>query len=340
MKTRRLTLPLFLALLLLGSCMGDRLTDSQIDDKIAEATCGSDQGAADDNEGCDDGNDSACDSCEACGKRQVLRVESKADLLVMQTKGVDALKVAQDDKFSIELWFKLNEKVVNGSYSLIAGRFKDGSDRFLGVGVLGVQGGNAISPVCTLNAKDTLPSAQAAATVVADGYSLPPNAWHHIICAYDGTRNVIGVAADLYPLDEETAKVPPGARLKGGLFADDDIIVIGYLEQTELGKAVPFAGLIDEVRWSNTYPDKQPEFRRRYDDDDDDTVFLFHLDGPATGAAYQVKSADGQFTAASPVITHAFSFGKDNCFDSAGHALLCELVEDADQPQWCSDVAP
>lgn len=320
-----------LLLLLTGGCLPDRLTDEQVNDKVAEAACGGDPGTLDNNEGCNDGNENACDGCESCEKRQVLRIETKSDLLVAQTKDMPGLKVGQDDKFTLELWFKLNKKVVNGSFALIAGRVKEGSKRYLAIGVKGVQGGAGVSPVCILNPNDK-PTVSVA---IAEDQVLQPQAWHHIICAYDGSLGVIGVAADADPMTEQ--KVIQGGVTKGDIFGNDDLIAIGQIEPPDSSNMVLFDGAIDEVRWSKGYPKKHPEFKRRYADDDPDSVFIFHLDGPATGAPYQVKSADGKMTAAALLSTHSLHFGKDGCFENNGYALLCELVEDEDKPDWCWD---
>ena len=329
MKTTHVTLALIV--LLMSSCLPDRLTEDQVGKKITEAACGADPGAPDDNQGCSDGNDEACDSCESCGKRQVLRIETKSDLLVASTDGVPGLKIGQDDSFTLELWFKASKKVVNGSYSLIAGRVNEKSKRYLAIGVKGVQGGNGLSPVCMLNANEK----SDATFAIAEQQVLQPLQWHHIICAYDGSLGVLGVTADSEPMTEQ--KVLQAGTTEGDLFAAGDLIVVGQIEPPDAKNIFLFQGSVDEVRWSKGYPKKKPEFKRRYADDDANSVFIFHMDGPATGAAFGVKSADGKMTAAALLSTHTLSFGKDACYEDSGYAMLCELIADDDKPDWCWD---
>ncbi len=322
------------ALCLLWGCLPERLTEEEIDDKVIEALCGSTDVPADDNESCYDGNKSACDGCENCGARRVFNTTEQLDVVIVQTAGYETLKTTAQDSFSVSFWFKPKKSLVDGHISTILIRGKEGSKRVLVVGIMGAPGGNAVVPACIMNGKKS--PHKAGDEVIAYDSLLKVDQWHHIICAYNGAERKVGVAADLGQLKEVSSNLPKGA--KGQLFEDDDMIAIGHIEfGTGVGKKeAGFVGLIDEVRWSNTYPASPPVLKRRYDDNLADTVFLFHMDGPAAGADYQIKSANGMLTAATLDITHKLDFANDNCFDTDGWALLCELAESP--PKWCDDV--
>ncbi len=315
--------------LLLG-CLPERISEEELDQKINEALCGGDNAAADDNESCDDGNKKACDGCEQCGARRVLSVEGASDLLVVQTGDFETLKPTKADSFALSLWFKPKKKLVADKLSVLVGRREQGGERGFAIGLVGVNGGNGVAPACGIAANKG-----EGAWVMAYDYALKPDEWHHIVCGYNGDKKVIGVAADLNPLKEVNAKIAKG---EGPIFADNDLIGLGFFKgDAAIGdNTVPYVGLIDEVRWSNEYPAKLPKFERRYENDLSSTVFLFHLDGPSSGAAYSVKNARGTLTAAALDITHKLNFANDNCYDTDGWALLCELSESP--PDWCDDV--
>ncbi len=336
----------------LAGCLPDRLTQAELQAKIAAATAtdsaaevgpdtvagpGCGNGVVEDPEECDEAGAPVCGGCATCQRRRVLKAtNAKVTALIPNAKTKSIEKLLGDSKsgFSAEAWFNTSKlPAVNGA------------DAFLVVGTVGSPTApswlmglkregdkNAMYATCAYSFG---PAVAKQFVFAQSADPVAPNTWHHLRCAISGKTSKVLLSLDGGTVRESATALGKLPGTGKSAFDSNAVLAIGAIAGESDKADQRFDGLIDEVRVViGAAADDFGQLRYRYIGTELGTQLLYHMDlGPGdkalpdssvNGLAAQQASANDGFG------THVLTSAPENCYGQPADAVQCKVAA-----PWC-----